>query len=296
MGVQHVDWESEYFKLEVNYADHDGTQHFVFEPITDLTNWTKYSNTYLGEVTLISKEIYTTLCVILLSENPYVLTLINPTTCDIKVQPHQILEFIFWGTHADAAAQSRSITSGHLGLTYKEQGNEEIAPSHCLTDITVETGDFIVHPRNTEQYEWHYWYRLPDELICTANGLPNAIYHGGKINFGSDLKRSIDISLSVKKREPKKPREQQIIIVPGTCGYPTSQTKLPKLTKQNYQYVQKQWHEPTVAEVNIHYKGNESLTNGCYVIDLGELKGYIKEEQSKERELYRPAHYIYDYD
>jgi hypothetical protein len=295
MGVEHVDWDSEFFKMGPTYADHDSTQYFIFEPTLDLSNWTKYSNTYLGEVVLIAKEVYTTLCVILLSENPYVLTLINPTTCDIKVQPHQILEFVFWGIHAEAATTSRNITSGHLGLTYKEQGNEEITPCNVIPNITIETGDFIVRQRNTEQREWHYWYRLADETICLANGLPNATYHGGKISFGSDLKRSIDISLSIKKREPKNPHERQII-TPDTYGTPTSQTKIPKLVKQNYKYVQHQWHEPTVAEVDISYKGETTLTSGCHVIDLDELKGYIKDEQLKERELYHPAHYIYDYD
>jgi hypothetical protein len=276
MGVQYVDWDSDFFKQVTNYTDNEGTRCFLFEPTCDLTEWSKYSNTYLGEVTLISNEICTTLCVVLLSKNPFVLTLLNPTSCEIKVQPHQIIEFVFWGDQAESIIDARSISSGHLGMVYKEKGQEVTYPTDTLLpDAMTEVGDFVVRQRNSKQKEHHFWYQLPDDAICKANGLPNAIYHGGKITFGSDLKRSIDISLSVKKREPKKPRTQSSTT---TIITPTKQQVFQY--SQKYTYYQKDyWREPNVADVEINYKGQETLADGCRVIDFNELETYVKEER-----------------
>ena len=274
MAIEDMDFTSDYFKLANESIESDGSRCWDFEITQDLSVWSQCSNTYLGEVQLITKDTISTLCVVLLSENPAVFTLINPKNCEIKVAPHQIIEFVFYGPQADDFVRNRSMTSGGLGLIYTEKGNETIAVNSDLVHDLLPSVSLIIRPRNDQFTEHHYWYGLDQNALQRVHSFTNAVYYAGKIGFGQKNEITILVNLNVKKREPKKEKTTSLVI--------------PQCHKSSKIISGSSWREPSICDVSIALKGSSSLHDGCKVIDLPELKKFIQTTNSKI--VYPPAY------
>ena len=107
MGEVAVDVESDFFDLtetvETAARGQEKETVLKFSQFKDLSKWSQISKVYLGAVRLLSemRDDFVNLSVFLESSNPLkenVITIINPEQNKLKVEAHQILEVVVYGS------------------------------------------------------------------------------------------------------------------------------------------------------------------------------------------------------
>lgn len=248
---------SEFLRL-VSDVKNDESITYRFEQVADFTEWSQISSAYLGEVSVLSEDRISSVCALLESEashHPNVVTVVNPTGTQVKVEPYQVLEVVVYepnGTQRDRWDLNITPGSGPLNLVYEQLGHEIVYPGISYESyLPPEDVDEVclVMPRafGTDKplVEHHYWFRCKYESISAVMKETNGVFDAGKISFmpgtekSSTYHNSISIQLNLRERNRKDaykvlffPKRFQVISSSsafssskGGTIYPTVKTK-----------------------------------------------------------------------
>lgn len=188
-----------------------GSTEYVYEQLYDLTSWCKYGTIYLGEVHIVLRNKKTTLCVYCrTSSTNDVVTVINPSNYEVKIEPNQILEVVI-NKEVSTVIMDKDYTQSNLvihgkesdlwksGTTFVEKLREEVvfcpesSPHRedddpykvidrsvanlpinpTLTDTARSVAKRMLERRPTTatMVQRHYWLRL-NPLECQAIVIP----------------------------------------------------------------------------------------------------------------------------
>lgn len=210
-----IECNSQFFRLDrkETVKGNDGCLRTLvhFRQLYDLTEQSKYSQLYLGEIDIIADGRHATLHVFVhCAADLFMLTVINPEFNFIKLYSGMTLRVIL--PDIDKFNWKYTIVSGDKNIRFKEMNHVCYQPPKfkSICDETVIK-------------EHHYWFRLDDKALLK---LDCGQYQAGKIVFFKEignLIRTLNIQLRVRPKPAKKKvfenQPNQSIIYPQENSY-----------------------------------------------------------------------------
>lgn len=220
-GVE-VFLSSDYLKMKEVATDKNDNTVYTFYQLYDLTSWSKLSATYLGEITLLTKDMVSSVCVMLEGHtfhNQNILTVVNPIGNQIKVEPQQVLEVVIYDEDClTDDVWDYEIVCGNIGekiIEYDYIDNEIVYPAVNYKSFMKESetlSDFtLIMPRCVARMpirEYHFFFKVDYNSLSTLQEMENGSYDGGKIYFypknkeNEDpvFKNSINLNINLRQR------------------------------------------------------------------------------------------------
>lgn len=187
---------SDYFRMTHEESGKDGSRIFYFAQIYDLSDWAKISQVYLGEVSLFTKDTFSSLCVVLDTRDafqPDVVTVINPIGNELKIESHQVLEVVLYDEDiSNLDAWKCEIVKGEDSIELEQFAHEVCYPhvryhsyirSHEKKDVA------IILPRCQETKvtkEHHFFFRFNWESLSRFPSMCMGTHSAGKIIFEAE--------------------------------------------------------------------------------------------------------------
>ena len=216
-SILDVDFDSVFFELEkedtipfFNAITHKQSpiKQYHFSQKFDLTDWSEISSMYMGEIFIMRQEKVTSLCILLDSSSiSNILTVVNPSSCCLKLRPQQLLEVVVFDPNKGEPTQwDVNVSVGVYQLQYQQIKHAIVNPKNFNPrDFIYDP--LIPYPRVSDaEMEHHFWFKSCYMQQGFNPAWPPGLYDGGKIVFsgksksGKILNNTVKMNLRVKKK------------------------------------------------------------------------------------------------
>ncbi len=189
-----IEYSDDFFEMFKKETRENSTTLF-FRQKHKLAFWTRFSRTYLGEVSILTDSYCGSLCVFLEAENvtkSKFLTIINPNMNYIKTDPQTMLEVVVFDE--DVENWDCTIISGENGLRYEQFDYKKIDPYQSSISWNQMSAFCFAIPRarmlypkpSDSLFEHHYWFKFDRVSIVNIPSMSPGTYKAGKIIFDTD--------------------------------------------------------------------------------------------------------------
>lgn len=245
---------SDFLMLEKVESNKDGDRIYTISQKYDLTHWADTSNVVLGELKITltnnhhenaeTQDYDCTLCFVLTSTYPSdVLTVVNPFSQTVKLEAHQILEVVCFGSfgHVNTELEKwecspHALSLNHADLEMHSLRHETVSSKFGVSSRSdgqfhiIDRSGLRTNPRLSEEWKtlverelagvvtkpnWqhHWWYVCTDKTRKKVSGLRNGLYPMTALDFmgrfgifpvGQQAIRNVDVRLLVRGKNKHK--------------------------------------------------------------------------------------------
>lgn len=262
--------------LSVNHASEDANNRVFRLAQTDsIRTWSQYSSTYLGEVWITHEHGISRLLVIQDCTNPQktnLITVVNPKGFDLRVFPHNIMEFILYEPSFGCTADWEWIWKPKFDcvkICCLGEDTKGLHPNRMYqsfespSDQYAKLARFDVSPTEHYRQQQHFWFRFEKDLVQLLTSEIGTI-NVGSFHFtgcpgpycDSDDIVTFCASIFLNTKKPRVASFESIIeTLPPLRSYVSSRPK--------FQIYVKKQALPIINEVCITRVETSELAEGC---------------------------------
>ncbi len=179
--------------LEIDDTPQDELSFYSISYSQDIEIWCNHSSFLAGEIIVESFDFSCKLAIILTSEKSiekYLLTIINPDSCDLIVDSGDIIEFVLFeeGMDDKAIVSCNFTPSSNLDINFDLMGYSDfIINLWSPTIFDFPKNYYATFPRvalEKDSYcsQYHFWFRFNRKIFDCAKK-KSGIYHIGDFSF-----------------------------------------------------------------------------------------------------------------